>query len=173
MTRKGSRLWLTIRFLTTNELSCERPSIIINKYTLKAKSKEVRPWETFMRKLKGHEPCLVGRWQAQKFWITFRFRCVIFGGNHLTSGFMYSQRSTGSLFFQPHQYFLWYCEWRRGKIVDSGSREIEGDEPGNWYRMQVHKLDVTDNLRRDYAAAESHIVLEENSHRRIWPNIGF
>ena len=60
-----------------------------------------------------------------------------------------------------------------GKIIDSGSREIEGDEPGNWYRMQVHKLDVTDNLSRDYAAAESHIVLEENSHRRIWPNIGF
>ena len=47
------------------------------------------------------------------------------------------------------------------------SREIEGDEPGNWYRMLVNKLDVTDNLRRDYAAAESHIVLEENSHRRI------
>ena len=58
-----------------------------------------------------------------------------------------------------------------GKIIDSGSREIEGDEQGSWYRVQVHKLDVTDNLRRDYAAAESHIVLEENSHRRIWPNI--
>ena len=52
-----------------------------------------------------------------------------------------------------------------GKIIDSGSREIEGDEQGSWYRVQVHKLDVTDNLRRDYAAAESH-VLEENSHRR-------
>ena len=81
--------------------------------------------------------------------------------------YVYSQGSTGSRFFQPHQYFLWYCEWRRGKVIDSGSREIEGGEPGNWYRMQVHKLDVTDNVTRDCAAAESHIVLEENSHRRI------
>ena len=80
----------------------------------------------------------------------------------------YSQGSTGSPFFQLHQYFLWYCEWRRGKIIDSGSRDIEGDEPGNWYRMQVHKLlDVTDNFTRDCAAAESHIVLEENSNGRI------
>ena len=53
-----------------------------------------------------------------------------------------------------------------------GSRGIEGNEAGNWYRIQVHKLDVTDNFTRDIAAAESH-ALEENSHRRIWPNIAF
>ena len=47
-----------------------------------------------------------------------------------------------------------------------GSRGIEGNEEGNWYRIQVHKLDVTDNFTRDCAAAESH-VLEENSQRRI------
>ena len=46
--------------------------------------------------------------------------------------YVYSQGSTGSRFFQPHQYFLWYCEWRRGKVIYSGSREIEGSEPGNW-----------------------------------------
>ena len=40
--------------------------------------------------------------------------------------YVYSQGSTGSRFFQLHQYFLWYCEWRRGKVIDSGSREIEG-----------------------------------------------
>ena len=33
--------------------------------------------------------------------------------------YVYSQGSTGSRFFQPHQYFLWYYEWRRWEIVDS------------------------------------------------------
>ena len=47
------------------------------------------------------------------------------------------------------------------------SRDNEGNEPGNWYRIQIHKLDVTDNfMSGDCAAAESH-VLEENSYRRI------
>ena len=165
MTRKVSRHCLTIVCLKKTKLSCEEASIII-QHTLKARSTEVRPRETIMRNLKGRVPCLVGRWQAQLIWILFRFRCVIFGGNDLTSGFMCSQGSTGSRFFQLHQYFWWYCEWRRGKVIDSGSREIEGGEPGNWYRMQVHKLDVTDNFMRDCAAAESH-VLKENSHRRI------
>ena len=117
MTRKGSCHCLTILWLKKIKLSCEQASIIINKYTPKARSIEVRPGEAIMRNLKGRVPCLVGRWQAQLIWIVFRFRCVIIGGNDLTSGFMYSQCSTGSRFFQLHESFLWY-EWRRWEIVD-------------------------------------------------------
>ena len=54
----------------------------------------------------------------------------------------------------------------QGSKLIVGSREVEGNEAGNLSRMQVHKVDVTDNFMRDCAAAESH-VLEENSHRRI------
>ena len=83
MTRKGSRHRLTIHCLKKSKLSCERASLIINKYTLKARSTSVGPWQTIMRKLKGRVPCLVCCWQAQPFWIIIRFRCVIFGGNDL------------------------------------------------------------------------------------------
>ena len=42
MARKGSRHCLTILRLKKNKLSCEQASIIINKYTPKARSIEVR-----------------------------------------------------------------------------------------------------------------------------------
>ena len=65
MTRKSSRHCLTILCLKKCELSCERFSVIISKYTLKERSTEVQPRETIMRNLKVRVPCLVARWQAQ------------------------------------------------------------------------------------------------------------
>ena len=72
------------------------------------------------------------------------------------------------IFFQPHEYILWYCEWRRWTIIDIAVKRDRGE----WARelvpyASIHKrLDVTDNFMRDCAAAESH-ALEENSYRRI------
>ena len=60
-----------------------------------------------------------------QLWIIIRFRCVIFRGNGLSSGLMYSQGSTGSRFF-IRQYFLLYCKLRRRKIIDSGVKRDLG-----------------------------------------------